>query len=195
MQREEEATGNGNSGVECGNGRQGNRKERILVVDDSPVDRKVVERLLKKSDCFLEVITVESGKKALEYLGINEVALPNAIKNHNIDIILTDYCMPAMNGYDLLKIVKEQSFQKPIPVVIMSSENEPQRISRCQAIGAEDFIIKPLQTKDAQRLRNCVRRTASASKAGSKRKMPMDMAAGSGGGAERRQWLAGVVLA
>ncbi|PWZ44743.1 Two-component response regulator ORR1 [Zea mays] len=44
---------------------------------------------------------------------------------------------------------------EPIPVVVMSSEDEPQRISRCLSAGAEDFIVKPLQSKDVQRLRNC----------------------------------------
>lgn len=43
----------------------------------------------------------------------------------NIDIVFTDYCMPEMSGYDLLKAVKEHGCPKSLPVVIMSSENEP----------------------------------------------------------------------
>ncbi|RCV06827.1 hypothetical protein SETIT_1G195000v2 [Setaria italica] len=72
-----------------------------------------------------------------------------------VDIVLTDYCMPEMTGYDLLKAIKALSSPNPIPVVVMSSENEPQRISRCLTAGAEDFILKPLKSKDVQRLRNC----------------------------------------
>lgn len=112
-------------------------------------------------------------------------------QDQNIDIILTDYCMPEMTGYDLLKAVKELSCPKSIPVVIMSSEDEPQRIKRCRAIGAEDFIVKPLQSKDVQRLRDYVRPTAITPKAGSKRKLPLDLMAESGG-SERRRCLAGV---
>ncbi|PVH35354.1 hypothetical protein PAHAL_7G161000 [Panicum hallii] len=70
-------------------------------------------------------------------------------------MVLTDYCMPEMTGYDLLKAVKALNPLKPIPVIVMSSEDEPQRISRCLSAGAEDFIVKPLQSKDVQRLRNC----------------------------------------
>ncbi|EEC77342.1 hypothetical protein OsI_16022 [Oryza sativa Indica Group] len=47
-----------------------------------------------------------------------------------IDMVLTDYCMPEMTGYELLKAIKALSPLKPIPVIVMSSENEPQRISR-----------------------------------------------------------------
>ncbi|KAG8071062.1 hypothetical protein GUJ93_ZPchr0006g44580 [Zizania palustris] len=72
-----------------------------------------------------------------------------------IDIVLTDYCMPEMTGYDLLKAIKALGSPNPIPVVVMSSENEPQRISRCLTAGAEDFILKPLKINDVQRLREC----------------------------------------
>ncbi|CAL9764618.1 unnamed protein product, partial [Musa acuminata subsp. burmannicoides] len=108
--------------------------------------------------------------------------------DQKVDIILTDYCMPEMTGYDLLKAVKEQSCQKPIPVIVMSSENEPQRINRLVAsfhtIGAEDFIIKPLHTNDVLRLRGCAQTglppPSSSSKAGTKRKMTIKLMAESG---------------
>ncbi|CAD5179737.1 unnamed protein product, partial [Musa acuminata subsp. malaccensis] len=118
--------------------------------------------------------------------------------DQKVDTILTDYCMPEMTGYDLLKAVKEQSCQKPIPVIVMSSENEPQRINRLVAsfrtIGAEDFIIKPLQANDVLRLRSYARTglppppPSSSAKAGTKRKMTSELMAESGrGGSERRR--------
>ncbi|KAK1274728.1 Two-component response regulator ARR8 [Acorus gramineus] len=76
---------------------------RVLVVDDCPVDRKVVERLLKNGS--FEVIVVNSGKKAMEVLGLHEEMSPT-INDQRFDIILTDYCMPEMTGYDLLKVIK-----------------------------------------------------------------------------------------
>ncbi|KAF7001907.1 hypothetical protein CFC21_017467 [Triticum aestivum] len=124
---------------------------RVLLVDDSPVDRKVVELVLG-SNTFagsFHVIAVDSAKKAMEFLGLKDG------KEQAVDMVLTDYCMPEMTGYDLLKAIKAMSPLKPIPVVVMSSENEPQRISRCLKAGAEDYIVKPLQSKDVPRLRSC----------------------------------------
>ncbi|KAJ3696756.1 hypothetical protein LUZ61_000461 [Rhynchospora tenuis] len=172
---------------------------RVLVVDDSPIDRKIVEGLLKRNgNGCIKVIAVDSGTKAMELLRLNkQKAEPESpVSNEiNIDIILTDYCMPEMTGYDLLKAVK--NFSRTIPVVIMSSENEPQRISRCKADGAEDFILKPLQTNDVQKLRNYANKSTKPSelKSGIKLKMlsHLDLASAMNI-AERKQHLSRVVM-
>ncbi|PKU77182.1 two-component response regulator ORR9 [Dendrobium catenatum] len=116
----------------------------VLAVDDSLIDRKLIERLLKASS-FL-VTTVDSGSKALEFLGLqrNEV---------EVNMVITDYCMPGMSGYDLLKRIKDSSALKDIPVVIMSSENVPSRINRCLEEGAEEFLLKPVKLSDMNRLK------------------------------------------
>lgn len=52
------------------------------------------------------------------------------LQDIEVNLIITDYCMPGMTGYDLLRKIKESKFLKDIPVVIMSSENVPSRINR-----------------------------------------------------------------
>jgi len=127
----------------------------VLVVDDSTTDRKVIEQLLKS--CCYKVTTVDSGRRALEFLGLGND--PDEVNNlrlmqDQVSMILTDYCMPGMSGYDLLKKIKESSKLKEIPVVILSSDNVPSLIRRSLEEGAEDFILKPLQLSDVKRLRN-----------------------------------------
>ncbi|KAI3853835.1 hypothetical protein MKW92_042812 [Papaver armeniacum] len=117
----------------------------ILAVDDSSFELKLVERLLKKSS--YKVTTVDSGKRALEWLGEGKENC-----NKKVNMIITDYCMPEMTGYDLLKRVKESSTLREIPVVILSSEDVPTRISRCLEEGAEEFLLKPLRKSDISRL-------------------------------------------
>ncbi|CAL5322818.1 unnamed protein product [Camellia sinensis] len=101
----------------------------VLAVDDNLIDRKLVEKLLKNSSC--KVTTAENGWRALEYLGLgdnqNNSLETSALK---VNLIITDYCMPGMTGYDLLKKVKESNVMKEVPVVIMSSENIPTRINK-----------------------------------------------------------------
>ena len=70
----------------------------------------------------------------------------------DVNMIITDYWMPGMTGYELLKHVKESSELREIPVVIMSSENVPNRITRCLEEGAEEFLIKPVRASDLSRL-------------------------------------------
>ncbi|VFQ77509.1 unnamed protein product [Cuscuta campestris] len=123
----------------------------VLAVDDNLVDRKIVERLLKSSSC--KVTTAENGLRALEYLGLGDD--PNNTPNINgskVNMIITDYCMPEMTGYELLKKIKESSNMRHIPVVIMSSENIPTRINQCMEEGAQMFMLKPLKQADVKRL-------------------------------------------
>ncbi|MFS7964525.1 putative response regulator and transcription factor RR-A-type family [Helianthus anomalus] len=127
-------------------------RPHVLVVDDSLVDRKIMERLFTNSAC--KVTTAENGQKALELLGQGEDKHNNI--NHQglkINLVVTDYCMPGMTGYDLLKKVKESCDIKEIPVIIVSSENVPTRIEKCLKEGAQEFILKPLKQSDVKKLR------------------------------------------
>ncbi|PIM98678.1 hypothetical protein CDL12_28838 [Handroanthus impetiginosus] len=133
----------------------------VLAVDDSLIDRKLIERLLKISS--YQVTAVDSGVKALEYLGLldddNTRADPNSVRNsknrHEVEVnlIITDYCMPGITGYELLRKIKESTSLKDIPVVIMSSENVPSRINSCLEQGAEEFFLKPVRQSDVNKLR------------------------------------------
>ena len=70
-----------------------------------------------------------------------------------MNLIITDYCMPGMTGYDLLKKIKESSYLRDIPVVIMSSDNIPSRINRCLEEGADEFFLKPVRLSDMSKLK------------------------------------------
>lgn len=126
----------------------------VLAVDDSLVDRKVIERLLKITSC--KVTAVDSGRRALQFLGLDESESSVGLDGLKVDLIITDYCMPGMTGYELLKKIKGSSNFREIPVVIMSSENILARIDRCLEEGAEDFIVKPVKLSDVKRLKKCM---------------------------------------
>lgn len=136
-------------------------KFHVLAVDDTLIDRKLIEKLLKTSSyqgsflvsqhAFLFYLTgfvlvliwvvfavtaVDSGTKALEFLGLNN----NDHRDVEVNLIITDYCMPGMTGYDLLRKIKESSSFKDIPVVIMSSDNIPSRINRFGLLKTCNFI-------------------------------------------------------
>ncbi|KAF8040082.1 hypothetical protein BT93_B2337 [Corymbia citriodora subsp. variegata] len=107
----------------------------VLAVDDSLVDRKVIERLLRISS--FRVTTVESGSRALQFLGLDE---------------------DKSSGH-----FDESSALREIPVVIMSSEKVLARIDRCLEEGAEEFIVKPVKLSDVKRLKAYMRRDSRES--------------------------------
>ncbi|GFP97686.1 two-component response regulator arr5 [Phtheirospermum japonicum] len=134
----------------------GAQELHVLAVDDSLVDRKVIERLLKISCC--KVTAVESGTRALQYLGLDEEKSSVGFDDLKVNLIMTDYSMPGMTGFELLQKIKSSSKLREIPVVIMSSENILARVDRCLEEGAEDFLVKPVKLADVQRLKECILR-------------------------------------
>lgn len=79
--------------------------------------------------------------------------LLHVLQKVEVNLIITDYSMPAVTGYDLLRKIKESRSLRDIPVVIMSSENVPSRINSCLEHGAEEFFLKPVQQSDVNKLR------------------------------------------
>lgn len=156
-------------GSDCSS--SGAQEFHVLAVDDSLVDRKVIERLLKISCC--KVTAVESGRRALQYLGLDGDRGCVGFDELKINLIMTDYSMPGMTGYELLKKIKGSSKLRDIPVVVMSSENVLARIDRCLEEGAKEFLVKPVKLSDVERLRDFIQRGAEENemKVSRKRKM------------------------
>ncbi|TQD70575.1 hypothetical protein C1H46_043891 [Malus baccata] len=115
-----------------------NQHFHVLAVDDSLLDRKLLERLLRGSS--YEVTCVDSGDEALKYLGLLEDL------NRSTATSSSSSSPPSSD-------VPEGSSWKDVPVVVMSSENVPSRISMCLEEGAEEFLLKPLQLSDLKKLR------------------------------------------
>ncbi|KAK6156046.1 hypothetical protein DH2020_010294 [Rehmannia glutinosa] len=98
----------------------------VLVVDDCSVSRKFNELIFKKYEC--KVTTVESGSKALEFLGLVDDNPSSGNDNQipKVDMVCTDYSMPpGITGYELLKKIKASTTMKDLPVVIVSAETDP----------------------------------------------------------------------
>lgn len=107
---------------------------RILVVDDSPTIRKVVSSILARND--YETIDAEDGIEALKVLA-----------REKPDLMLVDFVMPRMNGYQLCMSVREKDEFKGVPVVLMSAKGDRIRGKFVQQTGALDAITKPFDAR------------------------------------------------
>ncbi len=112
---------------------------KIMVVDDSATMRRLIAKSLNKigySD--KQMAMCSSCKYALELLNLNSYVY--------FDLILLDYHMPEMNGLQFLKILK-QGPHKDIPVIMLTMEQQKERIVQAIKNGASEYIVKPLDTK------------------------------------------------
>jgi CheY-like chemotaxis protein len=107
---------------------------RILVVDDSPTIRKVVASILEARS--FETITAEDGQDALDKLSEGPV-----------DLVLLDFVMPRMNGYQFCRELRADPERKHVPVVLMSAKGDKIRGQFVQQTGAIDAITKPFDAR------------------------------------------------
>lgn len=105
----------------------------ILVVDDSMPMRALIKKVIKASGFNVgELHEASDGNKALKILD-----------DHWLDLVLTDYNMPGMNGLELLKRMKADDAMKEIPVVMITTEGSCQRVEEFMGQGATAYIKKP----------------------------------------------------
>ena len=106
-----------------------NKKSRILVVDDDAMNLFIAKRILSSQ---FQVDTVSSGKEAFAFL-----------ENQETDLILLDICMPEMDGFTFMKLIKLKPDLKDIPIICLTADDEQESEVKCFELGAVDFITKP----------------------------------------------------
>ncbi|MBP7564264.1 MAG: response regulator [Candidatus Cloacimonetes bacterium] len=110
---------------------------KILTVDDSRMIRMIIINTLKSLG--YEALEAANADKALEVL---------EEKSNEINLILLDWNMPGMNGYDLLKIIKSSDRFKHIPVMMVTTEGERKNVIKAIQSGADNYLTKPFTPED-----------------------------------------------
>lgn len=115
-------------------------KYSFLVIDDSPTTRDLVRRALKSIFGGVTVLLAENGRDALKLL-----------REEKIDIIISDWNMPVMNGEELLYAVRDDAELKEIPFVMMSTNSDRDFIIMAIQLGVTQYIVKPFSTEELER--------------------------------------------
>jgi len=102
----------------------------ILVVDDDLANRDVLSRRLERLGH--RVVSADDGRQALDVL-----------RTTPVDLVLLDLMMPEMNGYEVLEVRRLDGELRDIPVIMISADDEVDRVVECIALGAEDYLTKP----------------------------------------------------
>ena len=108
---------------------------RALIVDDSAVMRKVIERALRQAGLdFSDVLEASNGEEALQLLRDDA---------HRLDLILCDINMPVMDGLQFLKQRLTENLANGVPVVMITTEGSKPLVLGAIAAGAKGYICKP----------------------------------------------------
>jgi len=112
---------------------EGRGMPKILIVDDEDVFIKMIQKLLVGSG--YEVVTAGDGQEGLE-----------KAKSENPDLIILDVMMPIMDGFTMLKEVREDEKVKDTPVIMCTSKSQKDYIEESQELKVDAYITKPIDS-------------------------------------------------
>lgn len=121
----------------------------ILIVEDDKNLRKLITTYLRKNN--YNTYEAVNGEEAL-----------NVLDTNYIDLIISDIMMPEMNGYELIKSLREAKYETPILIITAKSELEDKKTGF--QLGADDYMVKPIDIEEMLlRVQVLLRRSKSAS--------------------------------
>ena len=121
---------------------------KLLIVEDSNVDRKLIQMAFGEGEHNVEIEFAKDGKSALDRLTATAQCSPQS----RPDLCIFDINMPGLSGIELLEKVKNRSDLKEIPVVMLSGSNDRKDIKVCYELQASGYINKPDDFVDLKRV-------------------------------------------
>lgn len=112
------------------------KNKRVLIVDDDERNRYALSSYLDMLE--MKVITANDGESALNILRSGKI----------IDLILLDIMMPVMDGYEMLRLLRNDASLKDIPVIAVTARAMKGDDLKCLEAGATDYIAKPIDLKN-----------------------------------------------
>lgn len=106
-------------------------KKKIVAVDDSGIILKMLESLLSS---HYEFHAFSKGMRALKYL-----------KDVTPDLIILDIEMPEIDGFEIMRLIKENVSLKDVPVIFLTSNNDKYHVVKAVEAGAKDYVVKPIK--------------------------------------------------
>lgn len=106
-------------------------KQKILVIDDSDVDRLVLTKVLEKKG--FDVVSLASGENCLQVIG-----------NENPQLVLLDILMPVLHGNQILRQLREKYSTIQLPIIMITAKSDSTDIIESLSLGANDYIVKPV---------------------------------------------------
>ncbi len=125
----------------------------ILLVEDDPGHALLIEKNLRRAGVSNTIIKLDDGQKAVDFLFKEGVYADDP--SPAPFLVLLDLNLPILDGYQVLQRIKANEKTKRIPVVMLTTTDNPQEIARCYELGCNIYVTKPVEYDDfSEAIRN-----------------------------------------
>ena len=115
----------------------------IVMIEDDAGHAKLIEKNLRRAGIMNQIVHIDNGRKAADYLlGRGEYASKKPDKPM---LILLDLNLPELDGFQILELIKKDERTKLIPVIILTTTDNPKEVERGYALGCSVYITKPVE--------------------------------------------------
>ena len=120
-----------------------NSEVEILLVEDNPDDRELTVRTLRANGIANRIEVATTGADAIDFV-FGEGMYADRDTGQQPRVILLDLKLPLVSGVDVLRRIRAEPSLQKVPVVILTSSNEEKDLHECYALGANSYIVKPV---------------------------------------------------
>lgn len=115
-----------------------NSDATILIVDDDPGHARLIERSLARASVASRIKRFGDGQEVLDFLA-------GQAQSGDAYLLLLDIRMPKLDGAEVLRQIKEDAHLRRIPVIMLTTTDDPREIARCRALGCSEYLVKPVE--------------------------------------------------
>ncbi|MDH4239297.1 MAG: response regulator [Phycisphaerae bacterium] len=123
-----------------------NKEGVILIAEDDEGHFELIKRSLQRAGVCNEILRFADGQETLDFLFVRG---DGPKREHDKEyLLLLDIRMPKIDGIEVLEKVKEDPELKKIPVVMLTTTDDPRTIDRCHKLGCSIYVVKPVEYQD-----------------------------------------------
>jgi CheY-like chemotaxis protein len=119
-----------------------NQEVVILIADDDAGHARLIEKNLARANLHNPILRFENGQDILDFL-FGRGSGPNAAKG-GAYLLLLDIRMPKVDGVEVLRQVKADAELRKLPVIMLTTTDDPREVARCHGLGCSHYIVKPV---------------------------------------------------
>ena len=113
----------------------------IVMIEDDEGHAKLIRRNLERAGIANEILHYEDGQKAIDYFFHED----NMHIKHDRSLILLDLNLPIVDGYEILQRLKADVRTRTIPIIVLTTTDNPKEVDRCYELGCNVYITKPVE--------------------------------------------------